>query len=242
MALSARGLDVVHEVSHRQTDPHERWTAVRGALLDWLGDRYLRGEPEPQSWEESFRTTRWGMFLGEPFTDDELTRGMESLVEDGDVAGIELWGRGTAIARPKLTAQGRAGVLGDWDTGGAGRHGATRGGDTHFHGPVTGAQVNHGSTGSVQKVHVTGDQLAEIRRLVAAVTGRADLAADAEVSGAVAVVEDAVDEEPVDPSRLRRVVDRLGDKVLDASVGAVTVPVLGELGRQLHAAAQAIGH
>ncbi len=65
VALAPRGLDVVHEVSHRRMDLHERWTAVRGALLDWLWDRYLRGEPEPLSWEESFRTTRWGMFLGE---------------------------------------------------------------------------------------------------------------------------------------------------------------------------------
>jgi len=89
---------------------------------------------------------------------------------------------------------------------------------------------------------VTGDQLDEIRRLLTTVKTRADLAADAEVSSAVAVVEDAVDEQPVDPSRLRRVVAKLGDKVLDAAVGAVTVPVLTELGRQLHDAAQAIGH
>ncbi len=57
---------------------------------------------------------------------------MKSLVDDGDVAGLGVWGRDAAIACPELTAQGRARVLGDRDIGDAGRHGATRGGDTHL--------------------------------------------------------------------------------------------------------------
>lgn len=238
LALTAHGLRVVRDVEDRRMDPRGRYVAVRGALREWLGDQYMAEGLAPGRWEDSFRTSRWGMYLGESFNDQEMARGMKSLLDDGDVTAIESWG--PDIARPKLTPQGRDRVFGDRRVGDTGR--VDGGGDTHFYGPVTGSQVNYGTTGSVQNVHVTADQLEGIRRLLAAVLADTELAARVEVSNAVAVVEDAIEENPVAPPRLRRVLGRLGDKVLGAAVGAVTAPGWDALGHQIYAVAEAIGH
>lgn len=100
--LTPAGIDFVNDVRQRRGDTVGRWRAARDAVLRWLYDRKVAGEPSPVMTRDGLGGT--ARYYGHAFTDQELDDAAAWLEENGYLRGSGSWGGG--VPRPSITASG----------------------------------------------------------------------------------------------------------------------------------------
>jgi hypothetical protein len=70
--ITQEGIDVALEFQAKRSNPRQRASSLKTALLNWLYDQYPAGE-EPIDFV-SFKAGPVGSYLGLAYTDDEITR------------------------------------------------------------------------------------------------------------------------------------------------------------------------
>lgn len=68
--IKQEGIDVALEYQKKRSNPRQRASALKTALLNWLYDQYLAGE-DPKDFA-SFRAEPEGSYLGLAYNDDEI--------------------------------------------------------------------------------------------------------------------------------------------------------------------------
>lgn len=100
--LEQEGIDVALEYQKKRSNPRQRASALKTALLNWLYDQYLAGE-DPKDFV-SFKSESDGGYLGLAYTDDEITRTAKWLKDKGYIqAWTPINGK---IMSPRITASG----------------------------------------------------------------------------------------------------------------------------------------
>lgn len=100
--LEQEGIDVALEYQKKRSNPRQRASALKTALLNWLYDQYLAGE-DPKDFV-SFRAEPEGSYLGLAYSDDEITRSAKWLKVKGY---IQAWTPVTGkVTSPRITASG----------------------------------------------------------------------------------------------------------------------------------------
>ncbi|MDQ0869019.1 hypothetical protein QFZ70_001492 [Arthrobacter sp. V1I9] len=100
--LEQAGIDVALEYKRVRSNPRQRASALKPALINWLYDQYLAGE-EPKDFT-SFKAEPEGSYLGLAYTDDEITRTAKWLKDKGYIqAWTPINGK---VMSPRITASG----------------------------------------------------------------------------------------------------------------------------------------
>ncbi|MGH3321847.1 MAG: hypothetical protein ACRDN9_17070 [Streptosporangiaceae bacterium] len=154
-SLTEAGATTVEELRCRRADPATRRPAARDALLRWLYERTVAGEPTPAL--SSFHLWGHAAFLGDRFTKPEIDEASRWLKERGYLRGPGSWGGG--VLRPTITAAGERlveqhGSVNEPDTPGSIQNVTYNVTDSH------GVNVAHASPGAQQTatVTITSDQ------------------------------------------------------------------------------------
>lgn len=100
--LKQEGVDVALEYQKKRSNPRQRASAMKTALLNWLYDQYLAGE-DPKDFAP-FTADPDSNYLGLAYSDDEITRTAKWLKDKGY---IQAWTpiNGKVMA-PRITASG----------------------------------------------------------------------------------------------------------------------------------------
>lgn len=98
--IKQEGIDVALEYQKERSNPRQRASALKTALLNWLYDQYLAGE-DPKDFA-SFKAE--GSYLGLAYNDDEITRTAKWLKDKGYIqAWTPVNGK---VMSPRITASG----------------------------------------------------------------------------------------------------------------------------------------
>lgn len=101
--LLGPGWAFIEDVRAKRHDRPSRYKAARDAVLHWLHDGYLAaGGFAPGI--NGFTRSPYGLFYGEPFSDDETNKATLWLAEREFLSGQKWLGGG--IGRPSITAKG----------------------------------------------------------------------------------------------------------------------------------------
>jgi hypothetical protein len=98
----AAGLDQIEQLRDRRDDPRRRRRAARDAVLRWLYDCTLNGDPCPNT--ADFPGGKYGTFYGRTFTDLEIQGATDWLKDEGYIEGTSIYGGG--VIRPVITTRG----------------------------------------------------------------------------------------------------------------------------------------
>ena len=100
--IKQEGVDVALEYQKKRSNPRQRSSALKAALLNWLYDQYLAGEA-PKDFV-SFTAEPEGSFLGLAYSDEEITRTAKWLKDKGYIqAWTPINGK---VMSPRVTASG----------------------------------------------------------------------------------------------------------------------------------------
>lgn len=100
--LKQKGVDVALEYQKKRSNPRQRASTLKSALLNWLYDQYLAGE-DPKDFA-SFKVEPEGSYLGLAYDDDEITRTAKWLKDKGYIqAWTPVNGK---VMSPRITARG----------------------------------------------------------------------------------------------------------------------------------------
>jgi hypothetical protein len=100
--ITQDGIDVALEYQAKRSNPRQRASALKTALLNWLYDRHLAGE-DPKDFL-SFKADPMGSYLGLAYSDDEITRTAKWLKDKGY---IQAWTPITGkVMSPRITTSG----------------------------------------------------------------------------------------------------------------------------------------
>lgn len=100
--ITQEGIDVALEYQAKRSNPRQRASALKTALLNWLYDQYLAGE-DPKDFV-SFKADPAGSYLGLAYSDDEITRTAKWLKDRGYIqAWTPINGK---VMSPRITASG----------------------------------------------------------------------------------------------------------------------------------------
>jgi len=103
VVLNQAGVDAAEEFQALQTDPRRRTLEIRDAALHWLYDRHL--VDDDSGLFADFLKSPNAHFLGEPYSEAEVNRAMQWLLDGGYIKGIKAYG--TILARPMITTKGQ---------------------------------------------------------------------------------------------------------------------------------------
>lgn len=101
--VTSGGLDHIESLRGRRGDPALRRKVVRDAFHRWLYDRTVRGVTGEATHAE-FSGSKYGSFLGDPFTPAEINKATEWLKEEGYLNGVVYAGPG--VLNPFITNKG----------------------------------------------------------------------------------------------------------------------------------------
>lgn len=100
--ITQEGINVALEYQAKRSDPRQRASALKTALLNWLYDQYLAGE-DPQDFV-TFKADPVGSYLGLAYSNDEITRTAKWLK---DKRYIQAWTPiNGKVMSPRITASG----------------------------------------------------------------------------------------------------------------------------------------
>jgi hypothetical protein len=96
------GIDAASAFKSLRNNPRRRAQEIRDAVLNWLYDQHLSGSHP--SGVADFLTSSYGQYLGDPYTQEELSRASKWLQDEQYIDGIKTFGGG--LARPNITTKG----------------------------------------------------------------------------------------------------------------------------------------
>lgn len=119
--LLPAGREAVETVRHIRSNRGPRRMHARDAVLQWLYDQNAHGVSSPVLKVSAMGS--FGLYFGEPFTDEEIAAASTWLKELDYVSGSGSWGGG--VLRPSITAKGERAVesgrsVNDQEAGGQG--------------------------------------------------------------------------------------------------------------------------
>ncbi|WP_448623567.1 TIR domain-containing protein [Geodermatophilus sp. URMC 64] len=96
------GIDLIETIAAARGDLRSRRMAARDALLTWLHDCALHGNPHPII--SDFARSKYGTYYGQEFTEEEIKAASNWLRDEGLLAGTAVMGGG--VPRPSITTKG----------------------------------------------------------------------------------------------------------------------------------------
>ncbi|BCW45180.1 hypothetical protein StoSoilB5_23640 [Arthrobacter sp. StoSoilB5] len=102
VVLTQAGIDVAEDFKALRTDPRRRVKEVRDAVLNWLYDEQLKGANVLGI--SDFLKSSKNHFLGEPYSEEELARASNWLIDEEYIDGTKTWG--AELLRPTITTRG----------------------------------------------------------------------------------------------------------------------------------------
>ncbi|MDQ4490718.1 hypothetical protein RBS60_10965 [Sinomonas sp. ASV486] len=102
VVLKQPGIDAAREFQQLQTDPVRRYKEARDALLRWLYEANLSGSAP--SGVQDFLLSPTSSYLGSQYTEDEVRRAADWLLEKGYIKGHRTYVG--SLLRPSITSAG----------------------------------------------------------------------------------------------------------------------------------------
>lgn len=102
VVLTQPGIDAAEDFMALRTDPRRRVKEIRDAVLNWLYDEQLNGGNVFGI--SDFLKSSKNHYLGEPYSEEELARATNWLVDEEYIDGMKTWG--AELVRPTITTKG----------------------------------------------------------------------------------------------------------------------------------------
>lgn len=207
-----KGEDLAQEIQRRRADLRERTMSSRDALLRWLYDCELRGNPSPRLSVAAMGS--FGVYLAESFSEDEINKASRWLRDKGYLTGKGALGGG--VLRPVITTEGQDIVEQNW-TVNAPRGGEAPSGGTQYNFNAQVGNVAANSSNFTQQATVTGTPeqaevirgLAELIDLAQSRIAEVDESAGAIAGQVAADLQQAIAEGAPQPARLAGLLDKV---------------------------------
>ncbi|MEQ4567214.1 hypothetical protein [Paenarthrobacter sp. CAP02] len=102
VVVTQAGIDAAEDFKTLRTDPRRRVKEIRDAVLNWLYDEQLKGANVFGI--SDFLKSSKNHFLGEPYSEEELARASNWLIDEEYIDGTKTWG--AELLRPTITTRG----------------------------------------------------------------------------------------------------------------------------------------
>lgn len=102
VTVSQSGVDAAEAFKSLRSNPRRRVQEIRDAVLNWLYNQHLSGG-EPSGISE-FLASSYNQHFGDPYSEDELARATQWLLDEEYVEGTKTFG--VELALPTITTKG----------------------------------------------------------------------------------------------------------------------------------------
>ncbi|MGN7149306.1 hypothetical protein ACTHQ6_09980 [Arthrobacter sp. SAFR-179] len=205
VTLNQAGVDVAEEFKALRSDPRRRTRQIREDVRSWLYDLYVRGEEA--SGITDFLTSPANQHFGDPYTEAELDRAAEWLLDEKHIEGILTFSGD--LARPTITNKGISIVDNGTPAGDSGRGHITihnSGAFNWSHNSSNVTQSNNLTQGQVDQV---SEMLKTVIPLIASDLVRVSSETVAEAEAVADEIQQEIQSASAQPSRIKELAYKL---------------------------------